>query len=151
MSHVYKVISHFLLNKTHFVTGSSNITSSENLAEKQPFSVEKTIDLLILLVSSNSLFSQEASLSQKWASGTDGLRHISGMVQSLDPLLFRYSVIPLIRSALWPFLAPIIRYLTNLLKWLFFQVWLWFDFHAKNKTENMFLIMEKNWPAVMFQ
>ena len=31
---IFKVISHFFLNKTHLITGSSNITSSENLAEK---------------------------------------------------------------------------------------------------------------------
>ena len=38
---ILKVISHFLLNKTHLITGSSNIISSENLAEKQPFWAEK--------------------------------------------------------------------------------------------------------------
>ena len=31
---IFKAISHFLLQKTHLITGSSNITSSENLAEK---------------------------------------------------------------------------------------------------------------------
>ena len=31
---IFKVISHFFLNKTHLITGSSIITSSENLAEK---------------------------------------------------------------------------------------------------------------------
>ena len=31
MSHDFKVISNFLLNKTHLITGSSN---SENLGEK---------------------------------------------------------------------------------------------------------------------
>ena len=31
---IFKVISHFFLNKTNLITGSSNITSSENLAEK---------------------------------------------------------------------------------------------------------------------
>ena len=30
-----KVISYFILNKTHLISGSSNITSSENLAEKR--------------------------------------------------------------------------------------------------------------------
>ena len=39
---IFKVISHFLLNRTHLITGSSNITSIENLAEKWPFSPEKT-------------------------------------------------------------------------------------------------------------
>ena len=43
---IFIVISHFLLNKTHLVTGSSNITSSENLAEKRPFSEENTNDFL---------------------------------------------------------------------------------------------------------
>ena len=31
---IFKVISHFFLNKTHLITGSSIITSSEYLAEK---------------------------------------------------------------------------------------------------------------------
>ena len=34
MSYDFKVIPHLMLNKTHLITGSSNIISSENLAEK---------------------------------------------------------------------------------------------------------------------
>ena len=34
---IFKVIPHSILNKTHFITGSSNIISSENLAEKSDF------------------------------------------------------------------------------------------------------------------
>ena len=45
---IFKVISRFFLNKTHLITGSSNITSSENLAEKMAvrLSAEKTVDFL---------------------------------------------------------------------------------------------------------
>ena len=41
MSLDLKVISHFLLNKTHLITGSSNIISNENFEEKQTFLAEK--------------------------------------------------------------------------------------------------------------
>ena len=35
---IFKVISHLMLNKTHIITGSLKIISSENLAEKNiPF------------------------------------------------------------------------------------------------------------------
>ena len=38
---ILKVISLFLLDRIRLITGSSNIVSSENLAEKRPFSAEK--------------------------------------------------------------------------------------------------------------
>ena len=31
---IFKVIPHLILNKTHLITGSSNIISSENIAER---------------------------------------------------------------------------------------------------------------------
>ena len=37
---IFKVISQFLLNRTHLITGSSNINSSENLAEKTAILVD---------------------------------------------------------------------------------------------------------------
>ena len=43
---IFKVNSQFLLYKTHLITGSSNITSNDNLADKQPFTAEKTVDFL---------------------------------------------------------------------------------------------------------
>ena len=42
MSNDFKVISHFLLSKTHLITGSSDITSSENLVERTAVFAEKT-------------------------------------------------------------------------------------------------------------
>ena len=39
---IFKVIFHFILNKTQLLTGSSNIIFSENLAKKQPCLAEKT-------------------------------------------------------------------------------------------------------------
>ena len=44
MSHDF--LSNFSLFTTHLITGSSNIISSENLAEKQPFWAEKTVEFL---------------------------------------------------------------------------------------------------------
>ena len=42
---IFKVISHLLLNKTHLKTGSSNITSSENLLEKTAiFGIKNSIN-----------------------------------------------------------------------------------------------------------
>ena len=34
---IFKVISHFILNKTHLITGSSNIFYSENWAKNGRF------------------------------------------------------------------------------------------------------------------
>ena len=46
---IFKTISHFLLNKTHLVTVSSNITSSENLAENTAVFSRKKINFLEFL------------------------------------------------------------------------------------------------------
>ena len=43
---IFKAISHFLLSKIHLITGSSNCTSSENLAEKTVISGQKKADFL---------------------------------------------------------------------------------------------------------
>ena len=43
---IYKQIPHLILNKIHLITGSSKIISSENLAEKRPFSAGKTYFLV---------------------------------------------------------------------------------------------------------
>ena len=40
----FGVIPHLIFNKTHLITGSLNITFSENLAELRPFSGETMID-----------------------------------------------------------------------------------------------------------
>ena len=39
---IFIVISRFILNKTHLITGSSNIIFSVNLANKRPLSAEET-------------------------------------------------------------------------------------------------------------
>ena len=38
---IFKVIPHLMLNKTHLITGLSNINSTESLAEKMAIFVEK--------------------------------------------------------------------------------------------------------------
>ena len=41
------MISHFILSKTHLITGSSVIIYSENLAEKTAVFGKKTVDFLV--------------------------------------------------------------------------------------------------------
>ena len=50
---IFKVIYHFLLNRTQLITGSSNITSIENLAEITALFGIKMVDFLEFILQLN--------------------------------------------------------------------------------------------------
>ena len=53
---IFKVISHFLLNRTYLIAGSSNINSSETLAEKTAVFSRKTVDFRISSIYYNQIY-----------------------------------------------------------------------------------------------